>query len=787
MDTKCLQKLEYFKILDIVGSYCSTYIGKEMCLKLQPSFSYNDVFKLLNQTDEAFKILIKYGIPPIFNFKDINSEIKLLNNNSSITAEGLLKVANILKMSRELVEYFGSFNSSEYIELNHFISNIYTNLNVEKEIFSKILSDNTIDDNASSALYNIRTNQRRLEGNIKEKLNNLLHSSSYSKYIMENIITIRNGRFVIPFKEEFKSMVKGFVHDYSASGATAFIEPICVFELNNELNSLKIEETNEIEKILFSLSSKLFPIISNIENNVRLICIIDVIFAKARYAKDIDAIRPTLNTEKKFNLVKAKHPLIDKNIAVPIDINLGDNFSSLIITGPNTGGKTVTLKTVGLLHLMAFTGIFIPANETSSIFVFDNIFADIGDEQSIQESLSTFSSHIINIIDILSKSTKNSLVLLDELGSGTDPEQGSALALSILEHFYNQESLCISTTHYSELKNYALTHNGFINASVDFDIEKLSPTYKLLLGIPGKSNAFEISEKLGLDKNILEKAKKFINTNTNNIEDLLKSIYLSKQTIENQKEETLQKSAEIDLLRTSLLKEKENLNNKKDYILNSAKEEARQILEDAKKEATILIKELNKSESTLKDFNNIRNSINNSIKKLSPISTTIDEKNQASIDIDNLKIGTTVFINTIKQYGIINSAVNKSNQVQVLVGNAKFNIDINNLVLADNKITKKIQNNTNISSKISKLNTKQVSTELNVIGSNVEEAIFAIDKYLDNCYLSGLSSVRIIHGKGTGALKNGIHAYLKKHPHVKSFRLGTFGEGEMGATIVELK
>ena len=788
MDIKCLQKLEYFKVLNILSTYCTTSLAKKECLELLPSFNYNDVNKLLLQTDEAFTIVVKYEEPPIMDFEDITSEVQLLSNNSSITLEGLLKIANILKISRELLSFWNSDNidSNNYEELNKFFIKIYSNENIEKEIYSKILSNDTVDDNASKELYSIRAKQRKLEKDIKDKLNNILHSSNYSKYIMENIITIRNGRFVIPFKEEYKSSVKGFIHDYSASGATAFIEPISVFELNNNLNTLKIEETKEIEKILSALSSKLFPIISNIANNIRVICIIDTIFAKAKYALSIDATKPILNTNKLFNLIKAKHPLIDKNIAVPIDINLGKNFLSLIITGPNTGGKTVTLKTVGLLNLMAYTGIFIPAKEDSSIYVFDNIFADIGDEQSIQESLSTFSSHITNIIDILNNSTSNSLVLLDELGSGTDPEQGSALALSILEHFHTEKTLCISTTHYNELKNYALTHDGFINASVDFDIEKLAPTYKLLLGIPGKSNAFEISEKLGLDKSILENAKKFLTADSTNIEDLLKSIYASKETIEAEKEEILKKSKEIDLLNKTLKEEKEKLDSKKKDILDKAKLEARHILETAKDEASFTIRELKNSNISLNKANNLRNSINSSIKTLSSSSLSLDKSN-TSIDLNDIKIGNTVYVTNLKQYGTINSLINKSNQVQVLVGNTKLNIDVNNLILADSSKINNKSNKTQANIKKSNLNLKKVSTEINVIGHNIEEAIFIIDKYLDDCYLAGLSTVRIIHGKGTGVLKNGIHNFLKKHPHVKSFRLGTFGEGEMGATVVELK
>jgi len=516
--------------------------------------------------------------------------------------------------------YNASDNIKEEIDkfpnLQNYFFNIYTNSNIENNIKTKILDENTIDDKASDNLYNIRKNKRKLEQEVKEKLNTFIHSSTYSKYIREPVVTIRNDRFVIPVKDEYRSQIKGFIHDTSSSGSTVFIEPMNIFELNNKINNLKFEENIEIEKIMQMLSSLLFPIIEEIKNNLRLIGILDFTFAKANYAISINSRCPTLNENKCINLIKARHPLIDKDKVVPIDINIGNNFTSLIITGPNTGGKTVTLKTTGLLNLMAMSGLFIPVDENSSVYVFDNIFADIGDEQSITDSLSTFSSHMVNIIDILNNVSSDSLVLLDELGSGTDPLEGSSLAISILEHLQQKNVLTIATTHYQELKNYTLTTNGFENASVEFDINEMIPTYKLLIGIPGKSNAFEISKKLGLDENILFRAKDFLNTDLVKIEDVIKNIYDSQITINKEKEKIEKNSNQIDLLRKSLENDLSKVHKKEQDIIEKAKLEARHILLSAKDTASSIISQMdNLASSDLKQANNLRNKLNDEIKK----------------------------------------------------------------------------------------------------------------------------------------------------------------------------
>lgn len=503
----------------------------------------------------------------------------------------------------------------------------------------------------------------------------------------------------------------------------------------------------------------------------------------------INGVEPIINDEKYVDLIKARHPLIDKNKVVPININLGKDFSHLVITGPNTGGKTVTLKTVGLLSAMAMAGIYIPASEKSSIYVFDNIFADIGDEQSILESLSTFSAHMVKIINIVNSATQNSLVLIDEIGSGTDPIEGASLAISILDYLYKKQCLTLTTTHYTEIKNYALTTDGYENASCEFDIEKLQPTYRLIIGVPGKSNAFAISKKLGLNEDILNNAKKLIDTTTVNIEDLLKSIYDDKLQIEKEKEKILENSKQIEELKKNLEFDNTSLEEQKREIINKAKFEAKNIILDAKETADTIIKELNDSNSS-KNANKLRNDLNNKLKE-----TKIEPSSNDNIGIskEDISLGMSVYIPNLKQTGIVTSLPNKSNLVQLQIGNAKMNFNINKLT----SISVNIENcrgDFNRPYSNSKINTNSftnksmtVSSEINVIGLNVDEAIPLIDKYLDDCYIANLPSCRIVHGKGTGALRKGIHTFLKKYPHVKSYRLGTFGEGEMGVTIVELK
>lgn len=751
---KYIEKLEFNKVIDNLCEFTVTYLGKELAYNLVPYKLNTDVKFALDETSESFVFIKRIGTPPLTPISNVSDYLNILKVNGVLSLKGLLSLANVLKLSRNLKEYLNVDIDLSFSKiLIDYFSNLYTNIGIENDVFNSIIDEFTISDNASSELYKIRKKQTKINSDIKEKLTSFLNK----KFIQEPVITIRNGRFVIPVKQEFKNEVNGFVHDVSSTGSTVFIEPLSVFELNNELNNLKLEENMEIEKILLNLSSKFYPIIDLLYSNLDLIGKIDFSFAKAKYAISLDANCPVINDEKFFCFKKARHPLINKSKVVPIDINVGKDFSSLIITGPNTGGKTVSLKTAGLLNLMGSSGLFIPAEEGSSIFVFDNIFADIGDEQSIAESLSTFSSHMSNIIDILNSSTSNSLVLLDELGSGTDPIEGASLAISILKNLYNKGCITIATTHYQEIKNFALTENGFENASTEFDLNTLSPTYKLLIGVPGKSMAFAISEKLGLDKSILDDAKLNIDKSTIDIETLLKSIYDDKLLIEKEKENVLNKSKEINEIKGSLELQYSNLEKDKKQLIDNAKNEAREILIDAKKEANEIINRISNSKDA-KTANDLRISLNKKIQNLGPTLSSIENKNP--ISKEELNIGQYVFVKNFNQEGIVLSMPNKSNEVQVQIGSIKTKVNINNL----EKSTK--SNNHNLKTH-NVLTTKTVSNEINVIGQNVDEACFAIDKFLDVCLLSGLNTVTIVHGKGTREIKRWYSFIFKKSPSCK--------------------
>ena len=786
MNTKYLEKLEFQKILDELSTYAHTYIGRNKILELKPSSDKSVVTKALAETSQAVSLINRNNTPPISEIADIRVYIKMLDSSNHLSAKALLDICNILNMAYELKQYFADFIDNEFYEnLRIYFDKLYVNSSIVSQIKKCIIDAETISDNASSNLATIRRHIKSAEQEIKNKLNSILHSS-YSKYMQENVVTIRNDRFVIPVKQEYRSMIKGFVHDISSSGSTVFIEPMSVFEANNAINDLRIDEAAEIEKILLNLSSLLFPYTTELAQNIEYIGFLDFIFAKAKYSNAINGITPKINDSKFINLINARHPLIDPRSVVPISINIGKDFGMLIITGPNTGGKTVTLKTVGLLNAMACSGLNVPASENSSIYVFDNIFADIGDDQSISNSLSTFSSHMKNISSIVNEATSESLILVDELGSGTDPLEGANLAISILEFFKNSNILTLATTHYQELKKYALVTDHVQNASVEFDIENLKPTYKLLIGIPGKSNAFAISEKLGLKKEIIEHAISLLEKEDIDFETLLKSIYDDKLQIEKEKEQIEKNLNQITLLKNNLQKDDSKIREKEKEIINKAKLEARQILLNAKDDATSLIskmKEISENSETMKDLNNIRNNLNNSIKNISLSGN--DSLDIKPIDEKEIVVGAKVFVSTLGQNGTVLSKISKSKDVQVQIGLIKTNIAIKYL-----EKPKKIKNDINISSSVSSFGssiskTRTVNSEINVIGLTVDEAIPLIDKFIDDCFLAKLESARIVHGKGTGKLRNGIHSFLKKNKRVKSFRVGTYGEGEMGVTIIE--
>lgn len=781
-----LYTLEFNKIKEILSSFALTFLGKKEVFNLLPSNNLDDISLMQAQTSEATLLTIKKGNIPMVPIADIRISLKKLEANSVLSAKELLDIAKILNLSKNLKNYF--FN--EYLDVDvsfaknieSYFSNLYLNNKIEDDIFEAILDENTISDRATPELYSIRRKQKDLEGKIRDKLTQIVTSSKYSKILQDSIITIRNGRFVIPVKQESRSEISGFIHDISSSGSTVFIEPTAVFDMNNSIKELKLEEELEIERILSTLSSEVFEITDELYSNLSLIKTIDFIFAKAKYSIHLNAIPPILNENNEINLIKARHPLIDQNKVVPIDINIGENYSSLVITGPNTGGKTVTLKTVGLLTLMALSGLHIPAKENSTIGVFDNIFVDIGDSQSIEQSLSTFSSHMLNIIDILKNVTYKSLVLLDELGSGTDPMEGSSLAIAILEHLNNLGCTTLATTHYEELKNFVSSTEGFENASCEFDLDTLLPTYKILIGVAGSSNAFAISQKLGLSTEIIKNAKSKISTNITSEEEILTRLKKDKISIE---KEIALYTTQLSVFKSEneILENKiKTLKEKEESMLTNAKIEARQVLINAKNEADEIIKELHSYKNSTFSASSAeknRSKLKSKISKLSNDLVKSDNSTPTSININTLKVGQEVFIKSLGKNAIIQSISSKDNKIIVQAGVMKFPVKLSDIDTSKLKSTSK--------SSYSNIKSTTISPEINLLGYTVDEAVSVLDKYLDDASISKLNTIRIVHGKGTGALRQGVHTFLKKHPHVKSFRLGTFGEGEMGVTIVELK
>lgn len=798
-----LKKLEFDKILENISNYCKTYIGKKYAEELRPSQDKTEVQKTLDETSQGVILMQRNSTPPLGEIADITVYLKTLEGCGSLSIKALLELQNILQMSAELKEYLSKdfLTTSNFSAIEPYFSELYVNPSIVATFAKSIVDEDTIADTASAKLQDIRRRERRIEQDIRAKLNTILHSSTYSKYMRENLVTIRNGRFVIPVKEEYRSCVKGFVHDMSSSGSTVFIEPLAVFDLNNELSNLHIEEELEIERILQNLSGLLFPYTKELESNANLIGKLDFIFAKAHYSLELHCTTPEINDNKQILLNNARHPLIDMAKVVPISLELGTDFSSLIITGPNTGGKTVSLKTIGLLSAMACSGLNIPADEHSSIYVFDHIFADIGDEQSITESLSTFSSHISNIVKITQTATADSLILVDELGSGTDPLEGAHLAISILQYFTELGCLTVATSHYQELKKYALVTPGFKNASVEFDIENLKPTYRLLIGIPGKSNAFAISRKLGLNEAIIERASSIIDKETVNLEDLLKNIYDEKSKIEDEKRRTSIALAEAEELRKSLKNQHFDVSSKEKELIANAKQEAKQILLDAKETANSIIRDMDHTNSASK-ANKLRNKLNDELSSLSSTSSgkadgddiELPDNLLPPIKRESIKPGLNVYVNNLESDGIIVSNVSKDNTVQVQVGIMKMKVDINNLYEAKSSghSSSTAHGKTSIGSSNKVLGSanfkaQTVKPEINVLGLTVDEAVPIIDKYIDDCFMAKLSPIRIVHGKGTGALRKGIQRYLKTNKFVDSFRPGTFGEGEMGVTVVNLK
>ena len=792
MNERTIKALEYNKIINMISEKAESELGRIRINEISPLTDIDEIRHLQNQTEQAHSIILKKGTPPLYGIKNILPEVKRVELGGALTPGGLLKISDMLRVSRELKRFFNEVKDDDEIKysiIQSLIEGLSANKNIEDEINNAIISENEISDNASRELRNIRRKMTSKNDSIRDKLNSIINSQTQKKYLQDNIVTMREGRYVVPVKQENKGSVPGIVHDMSSSGATVFIEPMVVVELNNELRELELKEREEIEKILSELSMMVAEDAEGIRNNQEILQELDFIFAKGKLALSMKATKPILNDRGYINIKKARHPLLKEKEVVPIDVYLGDDFNSLIITGPNTGGKTVTLKTIGLLTLMGQSGIHIPTDFNSELAVFDQVFADIGDEQSIEQSLSTFSSHMVNIVDILDKVEANSLVLFDELGAGTDPTEGAALAMSILDHLLNINARTVATTHYSQLKLYALTTEGVTNGSVEFDVETLSPTYKLLIGVPGKSNAFEISNRLGLQEYIIDYAKELVSKENIEFEDVLQAMEKDRITAERNRLESERDRLEIKNLREELAEEKSKTKSMRDKIIQKAKEDARDILRNAKKDADSIVSELKEISSEIeKDRNKkiqesqdrLRSKLNEREGDVSSNVLNVKSKKPPK----NLKVGETVEVLTFNQKGTVISPPDDSGNVMVQVGIMKINANISSLRRSESEVKEKA----NVTTKnIIKTKSKDIKTEIDLRGRNLEEAIMEIDKYMDDAYLAGLNEISIIHGKGTGVLRRGIQEYLKGHRYVKKMRLGGMSEGGDGVTIVEIK
>lgn len=807
MNEKYYNVLEINKVMEMLKSKASSELGLSIIEKLRPSSSFEEVEAALKETTEAQSILIKRGHVPLQGIHDISDKAKRADLGATLDAKSLLKIADTMRATRVIsnilsgdikVETFGNSANSveEDVELEKYpmvqslANSLYIHRDIEEEIHNAIISELEIADSASSELRNIRRRIIQKNQLIRSKLNTIISSTSYQKYLQDAIISMRGDRFVVPVKAEYRSMFAGIVHDQSSSGATLFIEPMSIVDMNNDLRQLKLQELEEIEKILAELSSKVGEVSRELISNQEILAKIDFIFAKGKLSLQMKAIEPKLNKKQSFKIVDGRHPLLDKNEVVPNTVYLGEDFTTLLITGPNTGGKTVTIKMVGIFALMTQCGLHIPANYGSSMCVFDKIFADIGDDQSIEQSLSTFSSHMTRIVGILENVTENSLVIFDELGAGTDPEEGAALAIAILEEIKSSGASCIATTHYSELKKYALAKDYVENAAVEFDMEKLSPTYKLLIGVPGKSNAFEISNKLGLSDYIIENARSFLENDNIEIEEVLQNVEKSRLKTEEELRNAEEMRAEIEVLKNEYQEKITKLENSKQKIMENARSEAFSVIRQAKESTDKMIKELRKLEmqkaSKEKDrrIEKIRKEIGQSMGKLQPSVESMVVPKFASKEIKNLKAGEDVSIITLKQEGTVVSVDNKKKEALVQVGIMKMTLPFKSL----KRIEKKEDINvTRATRKVIRSKSGNVTREVDLRGLNLEEAIMKVEKYLDDACMAGHDEVTIIHGIGTGVLRKGIKEWLKKNPHVKSMRDGQYGEGGIGVTIVKVK
>lgn len=804
MNSKSLKTLEYTKIIERLAEYASSPLGIEKCQKLEPICDLKEIRRLQKETSDALARLWKKGAVSFSGTRDIRSSLKRLEIGSTLSARELLDIASVLTVAlriKPLAKISDNLNTNQRedmeddgAEYEDSLAELFSAIEplspLSNELKRCIITEEEIADDASAKLSSIRRAIRHTNDKIHNVMNAMVTSSTVRTYLQDNVVTMRNGRYCLPVKAEYKSSMPGMVHDQSSTGSTIFIEPMSVVQMNNELSELAIKEQREIEKILADLSNLCAEHVEDITTDFQVLSELDFIFARAALSKALKCTEPEFNTDGIINLKCARHPLLDQTKVVPIDIRLGDNYNLLVVTGPNTGGKTVSLKTVGLLTLMGQSGLHIPADDGSKLAVFNQVYADIGDEQSIEQSLSTFSSHMTNIIKILEEADDKSLVLFDELCAGTDPVEGAALAISILTFLHNLNVKTMTTTHYSELKVFALSTEGVENACCEFNVDTLSPTYRLLIGIPGKSNAFAISLKLGLPDFIVEDAKSRLNDDSKSFEDILTDLEESKVTIEREKEEIQTYKAEIAELKEKLEKKTENLDDRRERILREANEEAMAILQDAKSFADETIRKFNKlgKGTSAADLENerhkLRGKMSDTEKKLVLKNKKAPKKAYTAADFTP---GSAVKVLSLNLNGTVSSLPNAKGDLFVQMGILRSQVNISDLELIDEPVVTGPNLQKTSSGKIKMSKGMNVATEINLIGMTTAEAIPALDKYLDDAYLAHLASVRVVHGRGTGALKNAVHSHLKRLKYVKEYRLGSFGEGDTGVTIVTFK
>ena len=783
MQKRTLRVLEFTKIREQLADLAVTEMGREICLALEPETNLEEVRAAQKETEESTVVIQYLGSSPLSAFADVRSSLSLAEKGATLSPKALLEVATMLRVSRNVRDALVTDRETTP-ELTRMGSGLSDGRRIELDITDAILSEDEIADHASSALADIRRHLRGAPDRIKDKLNQMVHSPNFQKYMQDPIITVRNGRYVIPVRAEFRAQVPGLVHDQSGSGATLFIEPMAAVEMGNELKQWELKERQEIERILASLSAEIAPVSQTLREDVETLARLDFIFAKGLLSRSMHAVSPKLNKDGYINIIRGRHPLIDPDKVVPSSLWLGKEFTELIITGPNTGGKTVTLKTVGLFTLMAQAGLQVPADLGTEMAVFEQVFADIGDEQSIEQSLSTFSGHMTNIVTIMKEVTPNDLVLFDELGAGTDPTEGAALAQSILTRLLHIKVRTMATTHYSELKAFALSTKGVENASVEFNVETLRPTYRLSIGVPGKSNAFEISRRLGLPENLIEAARQTLSSDSIRFEDVIANAEYHRQVAERERQLAEDAAKETVRLRDEAEKLRREMEEKRETMMRKSREDARRLMENTRRESEAILSDLRrlrKSAGTEADVNGVRKRLDKDMDELAEgLKTNQEDASQAPKTVNP---GDRVKILTINQEGTVLSKPDDKGDVQLQAGIMKFKANLSQLRLL--KKTEEKQK-TSVMAKTGAME-RTVRMECDVRGMTLDEAILTVDQYLDAAVMAGMGEVSIIHGKGTGVLRSGIQQELRRHPHVKKQRLGIYGEGEDGVTIVTLK